>query len=70
MDQVAAILVPADSGEAAKGEEAKAAGAFTPQRAIALGAPDVLVSDPKCAEIIKSLPTPRATFPMLLSHLA
>lgn len=68
MDQVAAILVPAAEAEAPK--EAKAEGAFTPQRAVALGAPDVLVSDPKCAEVIKSLPTPRATFPKLLSHLS
>lgn len=68
MDQVAAILVPAAEADAPK--ETKAEGAFTPQRAVALGAPDVLVSDPKCAEIIKSLPTPRATFPQLLSHLA
>lgn len=68
MDQVAAILVPAADAEAPK--EAKAEGAFTPQRAVALGAPDVLVSDPKCAEIIKSLPTPRASFPNLLAHLA
>ncbi len=68
MDQVAAILVPAAEAEAPK--EAKAEGAFTPQRAVALGAPDVLVSDPKCAEIIKSLPTPKATFPNLLAHLA
>ncbi len=68
MDQVAAILVPAAEGEAPK--EFKTEGAFTPQRAVALGAPDVLVSDPKCAEVIKSLPTPRATFPNLLSHLA
>ena len=67
MDQVAAILVPTAEAEAPK--EAAQAGAFTPQRAVALGAPDVLVSDPKCAEIIKSLPTPRATFPMLLQHL-
>ena len=70
MDQVAKILVPAADGEGAKGEEAKAAGAFRVQRAVALGAPDVLVSDPKCAEVIKSLPTPRATFPQLLAHLA
>lgn len=68
MDQVAAILVPAAEGEAPK--ESKTEGAFTPQREVALGAPDVLVSDPKCAEVIKSLPTPRATFPNLLSHLA
>ncbi len=68
MDQVAAILVPAAEAEAPK--EAAAAGAFTPQRTVALGAPDVLVSDPKCAEIIKSLPTPRAVFPNLLGHLA
>ena len=68
MDQVAAILVPTAETEAPK--EAQAEGAFTPQRTVALGAPDVLVSDPKCAEIIKSLPTPRATFPNLLSHLA
>ena len=68
MDQVAAILVPAEASEAS--QPAKAEGAFTPQRAVALGAPDVLVSDPKCAEVIKSLPTPRATFPNLLAHLA
>ena len=68
MDQVAAILVPAEASEAS--QPAKAEGAFTPQRAVALGAPDVLVSDPKCAEVIKSLPTPRATFPQLLAHLA
>jgi len=67
MDQVAAILVPAEGAEAPK--ETAQAGAFTPQRAVALGAPDVLVSDPKCAEIIKSLPTPRAVFPNLLQHL-
>ena len=70
MDQVAAILVPAAGGEEAKGDEAKPAGAFTPKRAVELGAPDVLVSDPKCAEVIKSLPTPRAAFPNLLGHLA
>ena len=68
MDQVAAILMPAAEAEAPK--EAAAAGAFNPQRTVALGAPDVLVSDPKCAEIIKSLPTPRAVFPNLLGHLA
>ena len=68
MDQVAKLLVPA--GEAEAVQEAAPAGAFTPQRAVALGAPDVLVSDPKCAEVIKSLPTPRATFPNLLAHLA
>lgn len=68
MEQVAAILVPAAEAEAPSQEAA--AGAFTPQRAVALGAPDVLVSDPKCAEIIKSLPTPRAIFPNLLGHLA
>lgn len=68
MDQVAAILVPAAEAEAPK--EAAQAGAFTPKRAVELGAPDVLVSDPKCAEVIKSLPTPRASFPQLLSHLA
>ena len=68
MDQVAAILMPAAEVEAPK--EAAAAGAFTSQRTVALGAPDVLVSDPKCAEIIKSLPTPRAVFPNLLGHLA
>ncbi len=68
MEQVAAILVPAAEAEAPAQEAA--AGAFTPQRAVALGAPDVLVSDPKCAEIIKSLPTPRAVFPNLLGHLA
>lgn len=68
MDQVAAILVPAAEGAEAP-KEAAQAGAFTPQRAVALGAPDVLVSDPKCAEVIKSLPTPRAVFPMLLQHL-
>lgn len=68
MDQVAAILMPAAEAEAPK--EAAAAGAFTSQRTVALGAPDVLVSDPKCAEIIKSLPTPRAVFPNLLGHLA
>ena len=68
MDQVAAILVPAAEAEAPK-ETAKA-GAFSPQRAVALGAPDVLISDPKCAEVIKSLPTPRAIFPNLLGHLA
>ena len=68
MEQVAAILVPAVEAEAPAQEAA--AGAFTPQRAVALGAPDVLVSDPKCAEIIKSLPTPRAVFPNLLGHLA
>ncbi|MBP5659151.1 MAG: hypothetical protein J6W89_03940 [Paludibacteraceae bacterium] len=68
MDQVAAILVPATEGAEAP-KEAAQAGAFTPQRAVALGAPDVLVSDPKCAEVIKSLPTPRAVFPMLLQHL-
>jgi len=69
MEQVAAILVPAAEGDASQAE-AKAEGAFTPQRQVALGAPDVLVSDPKCAEVIKSLPTPRASFPQLLSHLA
>lgn len=68
MDQVAAILVPAVAAEEAK--ENVQDGAFTPQRKVALGAPDVLVSDPKCAEVIKSLPTPRATFPQLLKHLA
>lgn len=68
MDQVAAILVPAAEGAEAP-KEAAQAGTFTPQRAVALGAPDVLVSDPKCAEVIKSLPTPRAVFPMLLQHL-
>ena len=68
MDQVAAILAPAAEAEAPK--EAAQAGAFTPKRAVELGAPDVLVSDPKCAEVIKSLPTPRATFPNLLAHLA
>ena len=68
MEQVAAILVPAAESEAPK--EAASAGAFTPQRAVALGAPDVLVSDPKCAEAIKALPTPRAAFPNLLAHLA
>ena len=68
MDQVAAILVPAEAADAS--QPAKAEGAFTPRRAVALGAPDVLVSDPKCAEVIKSLATPRATFPQLLSHLA
>lgn len=68
MEQVAAILVPASEAEVPAQEAA--AGAFTPQRAVALGAPDVLVSDPKCAEIIKSLPTPRAVFPNLLGHLA
>ena len=68
MEQVAAILVPAAAAEVPAQEAA--AGAFTPQRAVALGAPDVLVSDPKCAEIIKSLPTPRAVFPNLLGHLA
>ena len=68
MDQVAAILAPAAEAEAPK--EAAQAGAFTPKRAVELGAPDVLVSDPKCAEVIKSLPTPRASFPQLLSHLA
>ncbi len=68
MDQVAAILVPASEAEALAKEAAP--GAFTPQRTVALGAPDVLVSDPKCAEIIKSLPTPRAVFPNLLGHLA
>ena len=68
MEQVAAILVPAAEAEVPAQEAA--AGAFTPQRAVALGAPDVLVSDPKCAEIIKSLPTPRAVFPNLLGHLA
>lgn len=68
MEQVAAILVPAAEAEVPAHEAA--AGAFTPQRAVALGAPDVLVSDPKCAEIIKSLPTPRAIFPNLLGHLA
>jgi len=68
MDQVAAILVPAAEADAPKQDAP--AGAFTPQRAVALGAPDVLVSDPKCAEIIKSLPTPRAIFPNLLGHLA
>lgn len=68
MEQVAAILVPA--AEAKVPAQEAAAGAFTPQRAVALGAPDVLVSDPKCAEIIKSLPTPRAVFPNLLGHLA
>lgn len=67
MDQVAAILVPAADAEATK--ETAQVGAFAPQRAVALGAPDVLVSDPKCAEVIKSLPTPRAMFPMLLQHL-
>ncbi len=69
MDQVAAILVPAAEADAPK-DAAPAAGAFTPQRTVALGAPDVLISDPKCAEIIKSLPTPRAIFPNLLGHLA
>ena len=68
MDQVAAILVPAADADVP--QEAAPAGAFTPQRAVALGAPDVLISDPKCAEVIKSLPTPRATFPNLLAHLA
>lgn len=68
MDQVAAILVPASEAEAPK--ETAQTGAFTPQRAVALGAPNVLISDPKCAEVIKSLPTPRAVFPNLLSHLA
>ena len=68
MDQVAAILVPAAEAEAPK--EAAQAGAFTPKRAVELGAPDVLVSDPKCAEVIKALKTPRASFPLLLSHLA
>lgn len=68
MEQVAAILVPAAAAEVPA--QKAAAGAFTPQRAVALGAPDVLVSDPKCAEIIKSLPTPRAIFPNLLGHLA
>ena len=68
MDQVAAILVPTAEAEAPK--EAAQADAFTPQRAVALGAPDVLISDPKCAEVIKSLPTPRAIFPNLLGHLA
>lgn len=68
MEQVAAILVPAAEAEVPAQEAA--AGAFIPQRAVALGAPDVLVSDPKCAEIIKSLPTPRAIFPNLLGHLA
>ena len=68
MEQVAAILVPAAEAEVPAKEAA--AGAFTPQRAVALGAPDALVSDPKCAEIIKSLPTPRAVFPNLLGHLA
>ena len=68
MDQVAAILVPAEEADAPK--ETAQAGAFTPKRAVELGAPDVLVSDPKCAEVIKSLPTPRATFPQLLAHLA
>ena len=68
MEQVAAILVPAAEAEVPAQEAA--AGAFTPQRAVALGAPDVLVSDPKCAEIIKSLPTPRAIFPNLSGHLA
>ena len=68
MEQVAAILVPA--AEAEVPAQKAAAGVFTPQRAVALGAPDVLVSDPKCAEIIKSLPTPRAVFPNLLGHLA
>ena len=65
MEQVAAILKPQDAVE-----PVKEAGAFTPQRHVALGAPDVLVSDPACAEKIKALPTPRATFPMLLQHLA
>lgn len=68
MDQVAAILVPTAEAEAPK--ETAQAGAFSPQRAVALGAPDVLISDPKCAEVIKSLPTPRAIFPNLLGHLA
>lgn len=68
MDQVASILVPAAEAEAPK--ETAQAGAFSPQRAVALGAPDVLISDPKCAEVIKSLPTPRAIFPNLLGHLA
>ena len=67
MEQVAAILVPAAEAEA---PIEAAAGAFTPQRAVALGAPDVLVSDPVRAAIIKSLPTPRASFPNLLAHLA
>jgi Na+-translocating ferredoxin:NAD+ oxidoreductase RNF subunit RnfB len=68
MDQVAAILMPAAEAEAPK--ETAQAGAFTPKRAVELGAPDVLVSDPKCAEVIKSLPTPKASFPQLLAHLA
>jgi RnfABCDGE-type electron transport complex B subunit len=67
MDQVAAILVPAAQAEEPKQAES---GAFTPQRSVALGAPDVLVSDPARAAVIKSLPTPRAAFPQLLSHLA
>ena len=69
MDQVAAILQPAADEQAPK-QESAAGVTFTPKRAVALGAPDVLVSDPKCAEIIKSLPTPRAVFPNLLQHLA
>ncbi len=68
MDQVAAILMPAAEAEVPK--ETAQAGAFTPKRAVELGAPDVLVSDPKCAEVIKSLPTPKASFPQLLAHLA
>ena len=58
------------TAEAEAPKETAQAGAFTPQRAVALGAPDVLISDPKCAEVIKSLPTPRAIFPNLLGHLA
>ena len=69
MDQVAAILVPAAESDQQSAVSNQQAGAFTPQRAVALGAPDVLISDPKCAEVIKSLPTPRAVFPNLLQHL-
>lgn len=61
MEQVAAILKP----QAAE-EPAKEAGAFTPQRAIALGAPNALVSDPARAAVIQALPTPKASFPFLL----
>lgn len=63
MSQVAAILAPKEEVEAAP---AAGTEVFTPQRGVALGAPDVLVSDPKCAEKIKALPTPKASFPYLL----
>lgn len=69
MDQVAAILAPAAQADGQQ-QDAPQAEAFTPHRAVALGAPDVLVSDPKCAAVIHSLPTPRAAFPNLLKHLS